>query len=79
MLLFRLTAGVLFALGGWLTAIGLRPGAGADAWSGLGLIAGGLALEVIREWWQRSVRYGNGAQEAEPVAAADGGRDIGSS
>lgn len=72
MLLLRLTAGVLFVVGGWQTAAGLRPGAGATAWAGLGLIAGGLALEVVRGWWRR-VRAGRGRPDAEPSAAADGG------
>jgi hypothetical protein len=72
-LLLRFTAGVLFAVGGWQTAAGLRPGAGATAWAGLGLIAGGLALEVVRGWWRRVQAGGGGDPDAEPGAAADGG------
>jgi hypothetical protein len=67
-------AGMLFAVGGWQTAVGLRPGAGATAWVGLGLIAGGLALEVFGGWWRR-VRVSSGdSAAAEPGAAADGDR-----
>ena len=69
----RLTAGVLFLIGGWQTAIGLRPGDGATAWWGVGLIAMGLSLEVLRGWWQRPVRATNQGPNAEAGAAAKGG------
>jgi len=50
--LLRLIIGVMFAVGGWQTAVGLRRGDDATAWQGMGLIAVGLEVEVVRNWWR---------------------------
>lgn len=46
-LLLRVVCGVLFAIGGWQLASGLRRANDVTAWQGLGMIAVGLALEVV--------------------------------